>query len=133
MEMSRNTKGVIRGISIVIQLFLNILFYVFLVIAVVRLSTWTYDFTYQIFGNVTVAETSGELATIEIAKGEGTRAIANELESKGIIVNADSFYVRAKLTTSAQKPILPGTYTLDASMTYDEILTILTVSAGEDK
>lgn len=133
MVMSKDTKSAIRVISIVIQLFLNILFYVVLIIAVVRISTWTYNFSYQIFGNVTVASEPGRLATIEVKEGESTRSVAQELKEKDLVVNADSFYVRAKLTTGAKKPILPGTYTLDASMTYDEILTVLTASAGEDK
>ncbi len=132
MGMSKSTKSVIRGIGIIIELFLNILFYVVLVMAVVRLSVWTYGFAYQIFGNVTVSEAPGELATIEIKEKEGTRDIANDLEKNGLIVNADSFFIRAKLTTGKKKPILPGTYTLNSAMTYDEILSVLTASAGED-
>lgn len=132
-EMSKSTKSVMHGISVVIQLLLNILFYAVLIMAVIRFSTITYDFAYQIFGNVTVAAETGNLATIEIKEGEGTKAIADDLEKNGLIVNAESFYVRAKLTTGAKKPILPGTYTLDASMTYDEILAVLTATAGEEK
>lgn len=133
MEMSKSAKSAIKGISVVIQLFLNILFYVVLIMAVFRLSGWTYNFAYQIFGNVTVASSApGKLATIEIEEGEGTRSVAEELEKNGMIVNADSFYVRAKLTTGSKKPILPGTYTLNSFMTYDEILAVLTATAGED-
>lgn len=132
MEMSKSAKSAMKGISIVIQLFLNILFYVVLIMAVVKLSGWTYNFAYQVFGNVTVASAPGKLATIEIEEGEGTRSVADELEKNGLIVNADSFYVRAKLTTGSKKPILPGTYTLNSSMTYDEILAVLTATAGEE-
>lgn len=132
MEMSKSTKSAIRGISIVIQLFLNILFYVVLIMAVIRVSVWTYSFAYQIFGDVTVDKAPGTLATIEIKEGESTRAIADDLAKNNLIVNADSFYVRAKLTTSKKKPLLPGTYTLNSSMTYDEVLAVLTATAQED-
>lgn len=132
MGMSKSTKSAIHGISIVIQILLNILFYVVLVMLVIKVSTATYGFAYQIFGNVTVSEAPGELVTIEISEGESTKSIAKKLETNGLVVNKDSFYVRAKLTTGAKKPILPGTYTLNSSMTYDEILAVLTATAGED-
>lgn len=132
MEMSKSTKTVVHGIGVIIQILFNILFYVVLVMLVVKASTWTYDFAYQIFGNVTVDSAPGELATIEIKEGEGTRTIAADLEKNGLVVNKDSFYIRAKLTTGAKKPILPGTYTLNSSMTYDEILAVLTATAGEE-
>lgn len=132
MEMSKSTRSAMRGISIVIQLFLNILFYVILIMAVIRLSGWAYHFAYQVFGNVTVASAPGRLATIEIEEGESTHSVAKELEENGLIVNADSFYVRTKLMMGSEKPILPGTYTLNSSMTYDEILAVLTATAGEE-
>lgn len=132
MGMSKGARAAIHGISIVIQLFLNILFYVALVMAIVRVSGWVYDFSYQIFGNVTMDAAPGSLATIEIAEGESTREIANDLAKNALIVNADSFYARAKLTTGAKKPILPGSYTLNSSMTYDEILAVLTATAAEE-
>lgn len=132
MEMSQSAKSAMKGIGVVIELFLNILFYVVLIMAVIKLSTWTYNFTYQIFGNVTVASDPGELATIEIEEGESTRSISSELAENGLIVNKDSFYIRAKITTGAKKPILPGTYTLSSAMTYDEILAVLTATAGEE-
>lgn len=132
MEMSRSTRSALKAIGIVIGTLINILFYVAVIILLVRAARMTYTFAYQVFGNVTVAEAPGSLETIEIKEGEGTRAVANDLADKGLIINADSFYVRAKLTTSAKRPILPGTYTLNTSMTYDEILTILTATAGEE-
>lgn len=132
MGMSKSTKSAMHGIGIVIQVLFNILVYVVLVMAVIKASTWTYGFAYQIFGNVTVSEAPGELATIEISEGESTRSISEELEANGLVINGDSFYVRAKLTTGAKKPILPGTYTLNSSMTYDEILAVLTATAGEE-
>jgi UPF0755 protein len=131
--MGEKSRSAMHEIGVVIQLLLNVLFYVALLMAVVSLSTKSYTFAYQVFGNVTVSGEPGDLATIEVTEGEGTKAIAKDLETKGLVVDKDTFYVRAKLTTGEKKPILPGTYTLSSAMTYDEILSVLTAGAtGEE-
>ncbi len=44
-------KVILNITNIVLHLFLNILFYVFVIFAITRLSTVAYDFSYQIFGS----------------------------------------------------------------------------------
>ena len=105
---------------------LNIVLYMFVILVGVKLSTSAYQFAYQLFGNVTVAEAPGTDVMITIRPGESTKEIAKVLETKRIIEDKTSFYVRAKLLASNQNPILPGIYKLNTSMTYKEIINTIT-------
>lgn len=105
---------------------LNIVLYMFVILVGVKFSTSAYQFAYQLFGNVTVAEAPGTDVMITIRSGESTKEIAKVLESKRIIEDKTSFYVRAKLLASNQNPILPGIYKLNTSMTYKEIINTIT-------
>lgn len=124
--ISKSTKSTLRIIQIILQVTFNILFYIVIFLLIIRLSGEVYDFSYQIFGNVTVEEAPGHKVTFEVEKGESVLSLSRRLEEKSIVINPYSFAVRAKLTVGKRHPILPGTYKLNTSMTYDEILAVLT-------
>ncbi|MGB8450693.1 MAG: hypothetical protein WCD89_00035 [Anaerocolumna sp.] len=120
---------VLKITSFILRLLLNILFYTIVVILIVRASKITYDFCYEIFGQVTVTGEPGRDIEIQISKGESTMNVASKLELKRIIVNKYSFYMKAKLKKFT---IMPGTYALNTSMTYDDIFAIITVPTAGD-
>ncbi len=124
-----STQLVLKITSFILRLLLNILFYTIVVILIARASKITYDFCYQIFGQVTASQEPGRDIEIRIDKGESTMNVAGNLELKRIIVNKYSFYVKAKLK---KHTIMPGTYTLNTSMTYDEIFAVITVPSEEE-
>jgi UPF0755 protein len=131
---STRTKVFFKILKSVLQLFLNILFYVLVVLAIMKLSTAAFEFSYQVFGNVVVEEAPGTDVEIKIQEGESTSSIARKLAVQKLVVNQYSFYLRTKLTTGSDKPILPGSYTLNTSMNYDDILAIITdMDAGKLK
>lgn len=125
MESRSQTSKLILGISsFVIHVLLNILFYVIVVMLITKYSGVAYDFAYQVFGEVAAAE-AGETVkdvTITIKKGESTMSIASKLEMNRVIDNKYSFYLRAKLF---QSNIKTGKYVVNASMTYGEILDVI--------
>ena len=127
------TKTILNVIKAVLSIFLTVIFYMLVILAVSFLCRKTYNFVYQIFGDVTVQEAPGTDVTFVIEDGDGTFDIAKRLEYSKLIVNRYSFYIRARLSTSGEgeKPILPGTYSLNTSMTYGEILSIITDPGGE--
>ncbi len=127
---SRPTSAqlVLKITSFILRTLLNILFYTIVVILIARASKITYEFCYQIFGQVTVSEEPGRDIEIQISKGESTMNVASKLELNRIIVDKYSFYIKAKLK---KHTIMPGTYTLNTSMTYDEIFAIITVPSAE--
>ncbi len=125
MESRSQTSKLILGISsFVIHVLLNILFYVIVVMLIAKFSGVAYDFAYEVFGEVAAAE-AGETVkdvTITIKKGESTMSIASKLEMNRVIDNKYSFYLRAKLF---QSNIKTGKYVVNASMTYGEILDVI--------
>ncbi len=114
-----------------LQLLANIAFYVLVVIFVIRAADIAYDFAYQVFGDVTVAEAPGKDIKVTILKGESTMNVASKLELNKLIVNKYSFYFKVKLMELGRDDgdnfsIMPGEFMLNNSMNYDEILSIIT-------
>lgn len=114
----------------ILRILLNILFYTVVVVLIIRASGITYEFAYQIFGQETAAPAPGHDVDIQIKKGESTLNIAAKLETNKLVKNKYSFYIKAKLKSQS---IMPGTYTLNTSMTYDEIFDIITVPSDEEQ
>jgi UPF0755 protein len=117
-------KLVLKVTNFILRLLLNTFFYVIVIILITRASKLTFDFCYEIFGQVTLQEAPGRDVEIQVKKGESTMNVASKLETNRVIGNKYSFYVKAKLM---KHTIMPGTYTVNTSMTYDEIFAIITV------
>lgn len=120
-----------KWIVFIASVSLHLLLYLILFFLVIRVGAATYSFAYDVFGPVIVSA-EGEPVAIEIAQGESTREIAEKLYAQGIVTSDLSFYVRCQLDVSEDKPIQSGTYTLSPSMTYEEILDILTGTGEEE-
>ncbi|MDK2808987.1 MAG: hypothetical protein PWP24_1724 [Clostridiales bacterium] len=129
--ISNRTRQILHAIKIFIQTIFNVLMYILIILILIRLATAAYDFSYQIFGSVSVEQAPGVDMPIEIEKGEGTMALAQDLEDKGLIADKYTFYVRAKLSTGSRKPIYPGSYKLNTSMTYEEMIEVITNQTAE--
>lgn len=110
----------------VLTLLLNIIFYVLVVLAIVELSSIAYDFTYRIYGNVSVETAPGTEVEFQIQPGESTQEIATKLARNRIVNDKFSFFIRAKLSINKERPILPGTYLLSTAMNYSEIIETIT-------
>jgi UPF0755 protein len=93
------------------------------VVLVVYGSRTAFNFTYQLYGPVAVENEPGRTIPIRINKGESSMDIAGKLELNRVIVDKYSFYFKVKLQ---DKVIMPGTYRVNSSMTYDEILDVIT-------
>lgn len=123
MASPTSVKVTLKISSFILRLLLNIIFFVLIIAFVIYGSRAAFNFTYQLYGPVTVDEEPGRQAYIEIAKGESTMDVASKLELYRVIVNKHSFYFKTKLQN---KVIMPGKYEVNSSMTYDEILDIIT-------
>ena len=120
---STSMKLTLRISSFILRGLLNIIFVILAVIVVIYGIRTAYNFTYQLYGPVTVDEEPGRTIPIRINKGESSMDIASKLEQNRVIVDKYSFYFKVKLQN---KVIMPGTYKVNSSMTYDEILDIIT-------
>ncbi|WOO36670.1 endolytic transglycosylase MltG [Anaerocolumna sp. AGMB13020] len=127
---STTSRVALKVISTILKILLNVLFYSIVIILLIKVSGMAHDFGYQVFGKVTASESPGRDTTIQIKKGESTMNIAGKLELYGVIVNKYSFFLKAKLK---KYNLMPGTYELNTSMTYDEIFDILTTPHTEEE
>ena len=110
---------IIRGILV---LLLNLIFYAIVVFGAVEACKLTYSFANEVFGDVMADPPPGENRTFVIKEADDSMTIAKNLERQGIVSNAYSFYIRLRLSQSDKNVILAGTYELNTSMTYKEIL-----------
>lgn len=127
---STTSRVALKVISTILKILLNILFYSIVIILLIKVSSMAHDFGYQVFGKVTASESPGRDTAIQIKKGESTMNIAGKLELYGVIVNKYSFFLKAKLK---KYNLMPGTYDLNTSMTYDEIFDILTTPNSDEE
>jgi UPF0755 protein len=123
MEKSARTSAILKITSAILRVLLNIIFYVAIVWLVIEGSKFAYNFSYQLFGSVPASEAPGKDYDFQIAKGDSTMEIAEKLEFSNLIVNKYSFYLKTKFK---DYNIYPGTYVLNTSMDYDEILDVIT-------
>lgn len=123
--MGKSTSGklALRLTGAITRFILNIIFYILVVAAVYKGATFLYRFSYEVFGSVARSEAPGTDVPVQIYRGETTMNIATKLETSLVIVDKYSFYFRTKLKN---EDIMPGTYILNTSMDYDEILEIIT-------
>lgn len=122
-DKSTSVKVTLKVSSFVLRTLLNIVFYSLVVIAVIYVSKQAFSFTYQLYGPVTVDQPPGRVIRIEIKNGDSTMEVAKKLELNRAIVNKYSFLLKTKLQDLS---IMAGTYEINTSMTYDEILDIIT-------
>lgn len=121
---STSVKVTLKISSFILRLLLNIIFYALVVFLVIYTSKTAYEFAYQLYGPDAVDNESNDRdIVIKINKGDSTMDVASKLELNRAIKNKNSFWVKVKLQNLL---IMPGTYELKSSMTYNEILDIIT-------
>lgn len=104
---------------------MNVVIYALILLIAVRLITFTYDFSYTVFGDTPVAAESEAVVPIQINEGASTQEIAALLEKKGLIKYKNAFIIHAALS-QYKGMILPGNYELSPSMTMDEMMAVIT-------
>lgn len=112
-------------------LIINIIIYAALIIFAIRVVTYAYSFSYEVFGNTVMSAESEEVVPIQINEGASTDEVGEQLEKKGLIKDGRAFVVHTTLT-KYRGLIKPGNYELSPSMTMDEMLAIITGIKDEE-
>ena len=121
---------VIKGILVFL---LNLIFYVVIIFGAVWLCKTTYSFANEIFGEVMAEAPPGTDKTFVIEESQDAMTIARNLEREGLISNAYSFFIRLKLSLSDTTVVASGSYKLNTSMTYKEILDAIVKKVSVDE
>lgn len=101
-----------------------------IIVVVFRLAVYAYDFGYQVFADIPVSEGEGRIVSVVISEGQSSRELAKMLEQKGLINDANAFYVFERLSDYKDK-LQPGVYELSTSMKAEEMLEIVCHAEGE--
>ena len=117
--MSTN-KIVFRFVSISFSVL--VLLVVF--IGIFKASTFCYEFGYRIFSEEPVESEPGNDVVVQIDEGDSAVDIGKKLEEKGLIRDSELYVAQYYLSAYVDE-LLPGTYTLNTSMTTKEMLVVM--------
>ena len=117
--MSTN-KVVFRFVSISFSVL--VLLVVF--IGIFKASTFCYEFGYRIFSETPVESEPGNDVVVQIDEGDSAVDIGKKLEEKGLIRDSELYVAQYYLSAYVDE-LLPGTYTLNTSMTTKEMLVVM--------
>lgn len=101
------------------------------IIAAVKLSSKGYDFGYRVFTEPAIEEVPGRDILVEVKEGTSNRELGIILEQKGLVRDADLFYLQIMLSAYSKR-ILPGVYTLNTSMTAKEMMVVMSTEEVEE-
>ena len=116
-----NAKQLLGAISAMI---VRIVVAAAIIAVVFKLAISAYDFGYQIFADVPMSEGSGRTVSVVVSEGQSSRELAKMLEQKGLIKDANVFYIQEQLS-DYKDMIKPGTYELSTAMNSEQMLAIL--------
>lgn len=117
-------------VGAVIETIIKVIVIAVVVMFVFRTAKTAYDFGYRVFADEPVSVTGGRTITVGIAQDADVKDIAQMLEEKGLIEDADLFVVQEMLS-AYHGEILPGIYDLSTSMTAEEMLAIMSTPTEE--
>lgn len=117
-------------IGAVIETVIKVIVLAVVVMFVFRTSAEAYDFGYRVFADEPVSVSGGRTITVGIAQDADIKDIAEMLQEKGLIEDADLFVVQ-ELLSAYHGEIIPGIYDLSTSMTATEMLAVMSTPAEE--
>jgi len=118
--------------GILLSILIEVIVIAVFVLVVWKAGKWSYDFGYQVFAEMTVDEEPGRDIQITINEGDSNKAICNMLEEKGLIYDANPFFVRLMIT-DYRSLLKPGTYTLNTSMLKEEMMAVMSGETLEEE
>lgn len=118
-NQSAKSRAILNILLAIIRVLANCIFYAIVALLLFKAAQYAYSFAYEVFGEKTVAEAPGREVEVRILKGESTMSVAEKLERNKLVNDKYAFYLKAKLLGTN---IMPGTFVLSDSMTYQEIL-----------
>lgn len=123
-----NTKQMILA---VLGMIFKVAVAVLVIVVVYKGAITAYDYGYRVFQEPPVAEKPGMDVKVEITMGKSALQIGEILEAKGLIRDAKLFYVQNLLSHYKDK-LRAGTYTLNTSMTMEEMMEIMSAREPDE-
>lgn len=128
MDYNRHVQMMLNSLRYLLTICVNILVLILIIYGISQLCFESYRFCYEIFGTVVAEEAPGQDQTFTVAQDDTMYDVALHLEQENLIVNRYSFFLRTQLMDPDAVILRPGTYQLNTSMDYEEIINQLTTS-----
>ena len=104
---------------------------VFVIYAIKQICIKAYDYGYRIYSEPPMAEGEGIDIVVNIPMGSSVKETGEILKDNGLIRDDRLFYMQELLSDYHGK-LEPGTYTLNTSMTAEEMLAVMSPSLSEE-
>ena len=111
---------------------IKIAIYVFVILGIIIVAKSSYSFGESIFTGKGKDSAPGKDITITVSKGESLKEIANDAKTSGIVDNSIVFYIQLKLYMSKSDKIKEGQYTLNSSMSGENLVNKLIAGDEQD-
>lgn len=111
-------------IGSVVETIIKVAAVLFLISFVYDTAIKAYDFGYRVFAEEAMTTGEGRIISVYVEPDDSVRDIGKMLEEKGLIRDANLFFVQELLSENHGK-INPGIYDLSTSMKSDEMLAIM--------
>ena len=119
-------KLVLKFVSISFSILVMLL----VVIGLIKLGSFCYDFGYRVFTEGPVEEEPGTDVTVDVTGNLSEYQIGNLLKKEGLIRDANLFYVQLRMSAYHGK-LKTGTYTLNTSMTAKDMMVVMAAESEE--
>ena len=101
------------------------------VVGVCRIGKFAYDFCYSIVLDAAVDAEPGRDVSVTLSAGMDTGEVAQLLERKGLVEDAEIFRLQVVLN-GYEDSLQTGTYVLNTSMTPKEMMGVMAGEAGDE-
>ena len=128
MDINMNEKNVTASLlgTVIHLVILGVI-----IVFVFKMATAAYDFGFRVFAEQPVSNPPGLDINVAVTDDMSTMDIGKMLENQGLIEDAKLFFVQEKVS-EYKGQIKPGTYTLNTSMTVEEMIAIMAASSDEE-
>lgn len=115
----------LRAVRMLLIILLNIIFYSLVIFGCIQIVHTGYSFAYDVLGETMAELPPGSDQSYTIESGRSEYEVASDLAERNLVKDRYSFYLRMKLEEGGESVLQPGTYHLNTSMTYGEILSMI--------
>ena len=122
-----STKSANKLVFRFVSISFSVLILLVIFIGVFKASAFCYDFGYRIFTEKPMASAPGRAVVVQIDTDDSAFDIGKMLEQKGLVRDS-SLYVAQYYLSAYVNDLLPGTYTLNTSMTTKEMLIVMSTA-----
>ncbi len=113
-----------------VSLSFSILVMLLVVLGLVELGSFCYDFGYRVFTETPVDEEPGRDVVVQVTSDMSESEIGDMLEEAGLVRDGKLFYAQLKLSAYSGD-LLPGIYTLNTAMTGKDMIVVMATGAEE--